>query len=64
MKKDIYQSPYVEVVKVVTERLLTVPSETEQDHDADAKGNDFFSDDFFSDDEDNSGLGPKNLWDE
>lgn len=59
MKKDIYQSPYVEVVKVVTERLLTVPSETEQDHDADAKGNDFFSDD-----EDNSGLGPKNLWDE
>ena len=59
MKKDIYQSPYVEVVKVVTERLLTVPSETEQDHDADAKNNDIFIDD-----EDNSGLGPMNLWDE
>ncbi len=58
MKKDIYQSPYVEVVKVVTERLLTVPSETKQDNDADAKGNDFFGDD------DDMGQGPKNLWDE
>ena len=59
MNKKIYQPPFVEIVEASVEHIMIGESNIEQDHDVDAKGNDIFSDD-----EDNSGLGPKNLWDE
>ena len=37
MKKKIYQTPYLEVFKAMTETLLNTPSQTEQDGEADAK---------------------------